>query len=178
MKFPLLWKINMKNKKLDHIKASGFKTPENYLESFDEMFLNRMKESNALKDLQTTGFKVPEGYFNGFDDKLTKALYSEHEVKVIPLLSWKKVAYVSAVAASIMIMVNLFNNNNNYPTFGDLETALIEDYIVEEDFTNEDIASLATEDFTLDNFMDSHLIDSNLEDYILNNATVEDYIKE
>jgi hypothetical protein len=103
---------------------------------------------------------------------------SEKEAKVIPLLSWKKLAYVSGLAASIILMVGLFNNNNNIPNFGDIETTLIENYIVEEEFTNEDIGSLLTNDLTLNNFMDSHLIDSNLEDYILNNASVEDYLKE
>ena len=75
-------------------------------------------------------------------------------------------------------MVGLFNNHNNTPNFGDLETALIENYIVDEDFSNEDIGSLLTDNLTLNSFMDSHLIDSNLEDYILNNASVEDYLKD
>ena len=168
----------MKNKNLNHIKSSGFKTPDHYLESFNDALLNKLNLNRSFKDLQNSGFKVPEGYFETFDDNLVKALDSEKQVKVIPLLSWKKVAYVSAVAASIMLMVNLFNNNKNIPTFGDLETVLIEDYMAEEEFTNEDIASLATEDLTLDIFMDSHLIESNLENYILDNTSVEDYLKE
>jgi len=168
----------MKNNKLNSIQSTGFKIPVDYLETFDELLLNKLKNSNPIQETKNSGFKVPEHYFETFDDRLVKALDSEKEAKVIPLLSWKKLAYVSGLAASIILMVGLFNNNNNIPNFGDIETTLIENYIVEEEFTNEDIGSLLTNDLTLNNFMDSHLIDSNLEDYILNNASVEDYLKE
>ena len=168
----------MKNKKLNSIKSAGFKIPEDYFKTFDALLLNKIKNSTRNQNSKNSGFKVPEHYFETFEDRLTKTISSEKEVKVIPLFSWKKLAYVSGVAASIILMVGLFNNHNNTPNFGDLETALIENYIVDEDFSNEDIGSLLTDDLTLNSFMDSHLIDSNLEDYILNNASVEDYLKE
>lgn len=168
----------MKNNKLHNIKSSGFKEPDGYLESFDELLMNKLKENHSLKGLQNTGFKVPEHYFENFDDKIIKAVSSEKEVKVIPLMSWKKAIYVSGIAASIILMISLFNNYNNKPTFDNLETALIDEYIIDEDFTNEDIATLLSDDLTLNNFMDSHLIDDNLEEYILNNSSVEDYLKE
>lgn len=168
----------MKNNKLHNIKTSGFKEPDGYLESFDELLMNKLKENHSLKGLQNTGFKVPEHYFENFCDKIIKAVSSEKEVKVIPLMSWKKAIYVSGIAASIILMISLFNNYNNKPTFDNLETALIDEYIIDEDFTNEDIATLLSDDLTLNNFMDSHLIDDNLEEYILNNSSVEDYLKE
>ena len=168
----------MKNKKLNSIQSAGFKIPEDYLETFDDLLLNKLKNTNPIQKTKNSGFKVPEQYFESFDDRLAKALDSEKEVKVIPLLSWKKLAYISGLAASIILMVGLFNNYNSTPDFGDLETVIIENYIVDEDFSNEDIGSLLSDDLTLNNFMDSHLIDSNLEDYILNNASVEDYLKE
>lgn len=168
----------MKTKKLHHIKSSGFKVPDTYLDSFDELLLNRLKKSSPLEGLQNPGFKVPDQYFETFDNKLMETVSSEKVGKVIPLMSWKKVAYVSGIAASIVLMVSLFNNNSKKLTFGDLDISLIEDYIVGEDFTNENMASLATEDLTLDNFMDSHLIDANLEDYILDHSPLEDYITE
>lgn len=168
----------MKTKKLHHIKSSGFKVPDTYLDSFDELLLNRLKKSSPLEGLQNPGFKVPDQYFETFDDKLMETVSSEKVGKVIPLMSWKKVAYVSGIAASIVLMVSLFNNNSKKLTFGDLDISLIEDYIVGEDFTDENMASLATEDLTLDKFMDSHLIDANLEDYILDNSSVEDYLNE
>lgn len=179
MWFPLLWKINMKKKNLHHIKFSGFKVPDHYFDSFDELLLNRLKESNTLEGIQNSGFKVPEQYFETFDDKLAKAMSSsEKDVKVIPFVTWRKVAYVSGIAASIVLIIGLFSIFYNKPTFGNLETASIESYIVDEDFTDEDISSLLSEDLTMDNFMDSHLSDSNLENYILNSSSIEDLLKE
>ena len=168
----------MKNKRLDNIKTSGFKTPEHYFESFDEHLLKQLDEGVLLRDIQNSGFKIPENYFETFEDKLAKAMSSEKEIKVIPLYSWRKIAYTSAIAASILLMIGLFTTRNTTPTFGDLEITSIENYITDKEFPNEDIASLVTDDLTLDNFMDSHLIDSNLEEYILNNTSIEDYIKE
>lgn len=168
----------MKTKKLHHIKSSGFKIPDGYLESVDDSIINRLKISNSLENHQNSGFKVPDQYFETFDDKIIEVISSEKEVKVIPLMSWKKAIYVSGIAASIVLMVSLFNNYNNQPTFDSLEMAIIEDYISEEGLTREDMASMLNDDLTLDKFMDSHLIDANLEDYILNNSSVEDFLNE
>jgi hypothetical protein len=168
----------MKNKNLHNIKSSGFKAPNGYLESFDELLLKKLKETSPLDGLENSGFKVPDQYFETFDEKLSKVISTKEEAKVISFLSWKKMAYVSGVAASILLMITLFNNNNKIPSFDNLETALIDEYIVEEDFTNEDIATLLSDDLTMNNFMDSHLINDNLEEYILDNSSAEDYLKE
>ena len=168
----------MKNKKLHQIKSSGFKAPDGYFESFDELLLNKLKSNHTLKESKDSGFKVPDQYFETFDDKLFKTISETKEVKVIPLFSWKKAAYISGIAASILLMISLFINKNTTPTFDNLETALIDEYIVDEDFTNEDIATLLSDDLTLNKFMDSHLIDDNLEEYILDNSSVEDYLKD
>lgn len=168
----------MKNKKLHQIKSSGFKAPDGYLESFDELLLNKLKSNNALKESHASGFKVPEQYFETFDEKLFNVISENKEVKVISFLSWKKVAYISGIAASILLMISLFNKETTKPTFDNLETALIDEYIVEEDFTNEDIATLLSDDLTLNKFMNSNLINDNLEEYILDNSSVEDYLKD
>ena len=168
----------MKNNKLHQIKSSGFKAPDGYFESFDELLFDKLKSNNASKESHASGFKVPDQYFETFDDKLFEVISETKEDKVIPLITWKKAAYISGIAASIILMISLFNNNNSMPTFDNLETALIDEYIIEEDFSNEDIATLLSDDLTLNNFMDSHLIDDNLEEYILDNSSVEDYLKD
>jgi len=168
----------MKNKNSHNIKSSGFKAPDGYLESFDELLLKKLKKTSLLDGFENSGFKVPDQYFETFDEKLSKVISTKEEAKVISFLSWKKMAYVSGVAASILLMITLFNNNNKIPSFDNLETALIDEYIVEEDFTNEDIATLLSDDLTMNNFMDSHLINDNLEEYILDNSSAEDYLKE
>lgn len=168
----------MKTKKLHHIKSSGFKIPDGYLESVDESVFNKLKINSPLENHQNSGFKVPDQYFETFDDKIMETISSKKEVKVIPLMSWKKAIYVSGIAASIVLMVSLFNNYSHQPTFDSLEMALIEDYISEEGLTRDDMATLLNDDLSINNFMDSHLIDANLEDYILDHSSVEDYLIE
>ena len=100
-------------------------------------------------------------------------------MKIISLVSWRKITYLTGIAASIILMVSLFNNNKSEPTFGSLEIALIESYITEKDFTNDDLASLLTEEsLTLNNFMDSNLNSSHLEEYILDHSSTEDFFNE
>ena len=53
----------MKNKNLNSIKKVGFKIPDNYLESFDNSVLNKLKETQSLKNNYTSGFKTPDRYF-------------------------------------------------------------------------------------------------------------------
>jgi len=168
----------MRKKSLHNIKSSGFKTPEQYMEKFDDLLLTKLNTNVSLRDNKSSGFNVPDDYFETFDEKLMKGLSNDKEVKVLPLWSSNRLVFVSGIAATILLMISLFNLYSPVPTFGNLETSAIEDYIVQEDISRENIASLVTDNLTMDNFMDSHLIDSNLEEYILNNASVEDYLNE
>jgi cell division protein FtsL len=173
------FRMYMKNKDLHNIKSSGFKMPDNYLESFDERIFKKLETPNAISKGNASGFKVPKNYFEALDNQLIPKLSTKDQTKVVSLISWKKALYVSGIAASIVLMVALFNTYSYQPTFGDLEITNIEDYIADEDFTNEDLASLFAEDnLTLNAFMDSNLEDSNIEDYLLNNSSLEDLIEE
>ena len=42
----------MKKKNLEHIKATGFKTPEAYFESFDDKVMSSLDSSAALTKCQ------------------------------------------------------------------------------------------------------------------------------
>jgi hypothetical protein len=169
----------MKNKNLNSIKKVGFKIPDNYLESFDNSILNKLNKTQSLKNNYKSGFKTPDHYFEQLDDTLINKLTTKKTVKIISLVSWRKVTYITGIAASIILMVSLFNNNKSQPTFGDLEIALIENYITEKDFTNDDLASLLSEEsLTLNNFMDSNLNSSHLEEYILDHSSTEDFFNE
>ena len=70
----------MKNKKLNSIQSAGFKIPEDYLETFDALLLNKLKNSNPIQETKNSGFKVPEHYFETFDDRLAIAMDSEKEL--------------------------------------------------------------------------------------------------
>ncbi|MFD1163559.1 MULTISPECIES: hypothetical protein [Hwangdonia] len=169
----------MKNKNLHNIKSSGFKTPDNYFESFDDELLAKLKTSNKLDGIKTTGFKVPNDYFETIDDTILNAVKNQRDTKVISLFTWKKVAYASAVAASIILMFNLVFNTSEELTFDSLETASIENYLAEEDFTSYELATLLTEEeLNSEAFTNTNITEDSLEDYLLDNADIEDLLIE
>ena len=169
----------MKNNNLHNIKSSGFKTPDKYFESFDEILFAKLKDEDNLEINKSTGFKVPNDYFETVDDKILKAINNKEETKVISLFSWRKVAYASAVAASLILMFNIVFNSSEKLTFDSLETASIENYLAEEDFTSYELATLLTEDeLNSEAFINTNITEDSLEDYLLNNANIEDLLIE
>lgn len=169
----------MKNNNLHNIKTSGFKTPDKYFESFDEILFAKLKDEDNLEINKSTGFKVPNDYFETVDDKILKAINNKEETKVISLFSWRKVAYASAVAASLILMFNIVFNSSEKLTFDSLETASIENYLAEEDFTSYELATLLTEDeLNSEAFINTNITEDSLEDYLLNNANIEDLLIE
>src|SRR5690606_25316871 len=113
----------MKPNSLHNIKQTGFKTPDAYFESFDDILLNQLKLDAQLNDKTASGFKTPEGYFESLDERILQQLHKE-EPKVITLSLWKKVAFVSGIAASLAILLTVFNAKQDV-TFESLETASI-----------------------------------------------------
>lgn len=167
----------MNSNNLHNIKQTGFKTPDAYFESFDELLLNQLTVDNHLKGETTAGFKTPEGYFESFDATVLKQLQKE-EPKVITLSLWKKVAFVSGIAASLAILLTVFNTNEDV-TFESLETASIENYIYEEHMNTYDIASFVNEeDLVIENFVTTPISDESLESYLLDNTTIENLMIE
>ena len=131
----------MKNKKLDHIKSTGFKTPKNYFESLDDTILEL-----TLKDEKS---------------------------KVIQLFSKRHLVYISGIAAAVLLLFNL-SIFDSTPTFDDLETETVENYLIDENITSYEIAALLSdnqieEDITVDLNLDGDYI----EEYLLNNADIE-----
>ncbi len=169
----------MKNNKLHNIKASGYKTPEHYFESFDDRLLDKLKENNTLNAIESTGFKVPGDYFETVNNKILSNLDNKDETKVVALFSWKKMGYASAVAASLILLFNVIFNTPEKVTYESLETASIENYLVEEDFTSYEFASLLTEEeLNSEAFINTTISEESLEDYLLENANIEDLLIE
>lgn len=167
----------MNSNNLHNIKQTGFKTPDAYFESLDDILLNQIKLDTQLNDKTALGFKVPERYFKSFDESILKRLQKE-EPKVITLSLWKKVAFVSGIAASLAIFLTVFNTTQAV-TFESLETASIENYIYEENMNTYDIASLLNEeDLVIENFVTTPISDESLESYLLDNTTIENLMFE
>ncbi|GAA3516286.1 hypothetical protein GCM10022393_32900 [Aquimarina addita] len=65
-----------------HIDKTGFKTPTDYFDQFEEKLFDKVKgqleiSSSSLPEESKNNFKVPGNYFNDFDDKLLSRLNNE-----------------------------------------------------------------------------------------------------
>ena len=166
----------MKNNKLQDIHTSGFKTPKDYFSKVEEQILD---ELNLKTKVEQSGFKVPDSYFDTLESKILHQVSSKNDVKVIPLQPWKKILYATAVAASLILMFNVFFKSSEQLKFEDIELSSIENYLVEGDYTSYELATLLTEEeLSSFNTINSEISIDSIEDYLLDNATIEDLIIE
>lgn len=153
------------SKKIQHIKSSGFKVPEGYFESLDSKLLDKTKTTSLLNNKPASGFKVPDSYFENFNVKPKKE-------KVITL---KQVLYISSIAAALVLLFTIFIPRQE-PTFDSLETATIENYLLEEHYETSEIASLlADNELSLETF-DLVPSDELMEDYLIQNTSIDNLI--
>ncbi len=164
----------MSTNKLHNIKETGFKVPKDYFDSFEDNFLNDLK----LKEITTdSGFKVPDNYFDSLEDKITSAVNQEKEIKVVKLVTWRKAAYATAIAASLVLMFNIYFNQKSPVTIDTIETASIENYILNEELETTEIASLFNEEDLSDvQLIHDGFSSESIENYIFDNVEIEDII--
>ncbi|MEH6765067.1 MAG: hypothetical protein V7655_11260 [Aequorivita antarctica] len=158
---------------------SGFKTPENYFESFEERLYSKLSEENFPK---SAGFKAPDGYFDNLEEQILKTVIaSEKPAKVIQLFPKKYFGYAAAIAASLIIGFTVFNTNSDNSSLDSLQLAAIVTYI-EDGNLNLDIYDLTTfindEDITDLKLEDHQFSETTLENYILENVDEETLINE
>ncbi len=164
----------MKNKNLHNIKSSGFKVPNAYFDTFEKKILNNIDEAHSLNNIKSTSFKVPENYFDSIETRITERISEEvQETKVISLINKKTVIYISSIAAAILILFNLSIFDNN-PSFDNLETETVENYILDENISSYEMASLfSTDQLHESDFIEHEFDEENLKEYLLNNADIE-----
>ena len=171
----------MTKKTLDSIKnESGFKTPEDYFSKVEEQILN---EVHLMEKVDQPGFEVPESYFDDLENKVLDKTISKQDTKVVSLLPWKKVMYISAAAAVLILIFNaIFNISEggiDSINFDTLEMASIETYLEEQDYSSQELASLLTdEELSSDKFIDNEISEETIEDYLLDHVEIEDLIIE
>jgi len=166
----------MKQKKLDHINTSGFNVPKDYFSKVEEQILSEVQLKSKV---DTSGLKVPDGYFETLEDKLLAKVTTKPEPKVINLFNRKTLVFATTIAASIVLMFNLFYNTTNDVSFDSLDTASIEDFLVDENFTSYELSELLTyEELSHDNFIETKISEDQLEDYLLNSSNLEDLLIE
>lgn len=169
----------MKKSKLDHIRETGLKTPDAYFDTFDARLVDKITAQKKMASGIDHGLKVPEAYFETFEQNLQKRLSPTKTPNLKSLAVWKSAAVISAIAASLLIMFAIYNTSPGKVTINQIETASIEDYLNNENLNADDIASFLTgDDLELDNFVKNTLTDESLENYLLNNASIEDLIIE
>lgn len=167
----------MKSDKLHNIKSTGFKIPETYFETIEDAIFAKLAEETLCAKIDSSGFKVPNDYFETLDAKVLTAVSETNPVKVVSLFRLKKAAYISGIAASIILAINIFSTNSNNLKFNELETASIENYLLNENLDAYDIAPYFNySELSSDDFVENTLKASDIEDYLLQNSDVENLI--
>ncbi|TYA92267.1 hypothetical protein [Seonamhaeicola marinus] len=157
----------MKKDKLHTIKESGFKAPKDYFDSLEDSVMNQIKLKSTASN---SGFEVPDNYFENLEQEIISKT-RKTEPKVIKLFSKKNLVYVSSIAAAIVLLFTLNISN----TKEELDYKTVENYILDEEISSYDIASLLEEeDLTEDNFIEYTIEEETVEDYIIDNLSVED----
>ncbi len=166
-------------KKIKDISETGFKTPDNYFENFEEGVFARLKAEKLKSLADKPGFEVPDGYFEDLDKQIETRIKGD-STAVISLLNRKNIYYVSGVAAAIVILLAVFLNRSSNEV-QELDYRVVETYIINHDISTYEIASLLTED-ELDqvdlNILGEEINEETLEDYLLENINLENIIEQ
>ena len=163
----------MKNNYLNKIKSTGFKTPDDYFDSFSESVLGKLYNESQLESIEGSGFKHPDNYFDSLEENILKKLDNNKETKVIKLRTKRLLLYASSVASAILLLFNL-SIFENKTSFDNLETETVENYLLDENISSYEIAALLNDDELEDVIiLDHNLNEDNIEEYLLNNANIE-----
>lgn len=164
----------MEKNKLNNITSTGFKTPEQYFESFDDKLFERLAEKKTIAGIETSGFTVPNDYFKTVEDNVFSKLNNE-EKPVIRLKSKSKFYYVAGIAASFALLFSIVFNNKDV-TFDAVDTLALESYLYQEDYTSDELAVLFTEnDISVNDFIDVQISEETINQYI-ESIDSEDFI--
>ncbi|AEH01833.1 hypothetical protein [Lacinutrix sp. 5H-3-7-4] len=149
----------MENKNLHNIKETGFKVPQNYFEALEDTILNEVKLKSIVSE---SGLKAPKGYLDNFNVSV------KEETKVISIFNKKNIIFVSSIAAAIILFFSLNIFNTSTTTLDDIDTASVDDYILNET----EISELTTL------FQDSDLSEAQFIDYTLSDEALDSFIED
>lgn len=166
--------------RLKDIKTTGFKSPNSdYFDSLEDAVFARLKTQDLKESIGDHGFKVPDGYLSKVEDSLFDAVIPKHEEpKVISLFNRKRLMYLSGVAAAVLILFTVYINQTPESS-QELDRELVETYILEQDISTYELASLLTEEELQSintDILEETFEDEDLEDYLLENVDLENII--
>lgn len=162
----------MKKNKIHNINENGFNTPDGYFNSLEDNIMNELKLNEVAKS--KSEFKTPDNYFETLEDSILSKVSEEKPIKVINLFSKKNIIYATSIAAAVLLLFNL-SIFKAKPSFDNLDSETVENYILSENVESYEIASLLNEDeLTEENFLEFNIEAEIVEDYILGNLDAED----
>lgn len=162
----------MKKNKLHNIKSTGFKTPDNYFESFEDKLFDRLTVQKSIKDIEEPGYTVPKDYFETLEDKVFSKLKSEDR-PVIRLKSRKTFYYIVGIAASLLLLFAVFINNESSEY---ISAEVVEAYLENRDLSTYELAELLSDNDLLDDdftIIKTPYEEDNLESYLLEHTDIE-----
>lgn len=123
------------------------------------------------------GFKVPESYF----DHLSSEILTKIEAKKVPqhkVFSLKK--WIYAAAAVLILALSIpFLNSNAQPSFDEIDTSSLENYIAyHSNITSYDLVNSIEINELDDLQIDLNIDEVTVEDLLITNPNLENYITE
>jgi len=150
-------------------KLNGFKTPEDYFNSFTDNLMIKLSEELTIEK-KVDGFTIPNTYFDSLYQNIQNKIHTP-ESKVIKLNALKKYYYVAAVAAVVLIFIGISLTNKTEITFDDIAISDIENYFDDNELdmsTYELAQMLPIDELEIKDIIDTQLNDENIIDYIDN----------
>ena len=157
----------MKNKGLHTVKNTGFKTPQNYFETFETTIQTTAYLKNEVPQ---SGFTTPKNYFDTFEVAIPAI---KKETKVIPLYK-KVVLSLGSIAAALLLFFSL-NFFKKDLSFNSLSTATLDSYLLNEANSSELSLLFSNSELTESQFIDFQL-DVDTIDSLLDNEDFNDLI--
>ncbi|MBT8253003.1 MAG: hypothetical protein HKN00_12030 [Flavobacteriaceae bacterium] len=167
------------NNSLNNIKKPGFKVPDGYFDQVEEAVFSQIKTEAIKESVNDSGFKAPDNYFDAIEDQVFDTIKST-DTPVVSLFNRRNLYYVSGIAAAILILFAVFVDRNG-ETPDELNYEVVEDYILDQDLSSYEIASLLSEtgleSLELE-IQETDLTEESLEEYLLENLDLEDIIEQ
>ncbi|GGW66771.1 hypothetical protein DFQ11_103167 [Winogradskyella epiphytica] len=168
----------MKKENLNNITSPGFKTPDQYFESFEDKLFARLYKKVSMHGVESSGYTVPKDYFNSVEEAVFNKTKTEDR-PVIQLKQKKILYYVAGIAASLVLFFSLFFNQSNefsMASLDSIDTSSIESYLYQEEYSTDELATLfKSGDMSVSDFIDVTITEETINNY-LDNLDTEDLI--
>jgi len=168
----------MRTNNLHNTKNTGFKTPNDYFETFDDRLFEKLEKDNpTLENIEDTGFTTPDDYFETLEDSIFEKLNDDNK-PFIAINRKRKLYYISGIAASILLLLAIFINKPNNSEA--LSTEMVETYFTDADLDTYELAELLSDADLLDeNFTitETNYNEDSLEEYLLEHSDIESILE-